>query len=238
MRSNIFTIFLILACSLTYGQDKKVWKGKPNSIANSLERLDQMFDDTAKYNFMIMPEDFAVSRLHHGFGRWMRNNWGLWGSGELKSELIDSGYVHPDDMSSALLKAYHRQLNNKPLDLKKDAAKYKAFWSKNGDGHSAGDVGIDFENLTTISDIIDYYPIGDTILVNIYAAYKKLLQTYASNVQGVAIVKSHNGNKLQVEILTLEQKKKHFPEREVGEIFETSPKYCNLIPPNNWKEKH
>jgi len=134
----LLLILFTLNFYLSYGQIKDPWKGKPNSIEESFQYLDQMFDDTAKYSFITLPEDIATSRLHNAFGRWVRNNWGLWGSGKLKTELIDSGFMHPDDMSSILLKAYHRKLNGEALNLKEDAKAYQTYWNQTGgEGHFA-----------------------------------------------------------------------------------------------------
>ena len=231
----LLSIILTLTFLLGFGQIKDPWKGKPSSIDESFLYLDQMFDDTAKYTFVTLPEDIATSRLHHGVGRWIRNNWGLWGSGQLKTELIDSGFVHPDDMSSVLLKAYHRKLNGKPLNLKEDAKAYQAYWNKTGgEGFSAGDLGGDHKKHTTNDELLVYFPVGDTIVVSIYADHKKLFQKYASSVEGIAVVKSHNSENLNVKLLSIEEKKKHEPEREIGEEYEISPIYCSLIPPKGW----
>lgn len=207
----LLTILLSLTFYTGFGQVKNPWKGKPNSIEESFQFLDQMLDDTAKYTFATFPEDIATSRLHYGLGRWIRNNWGLWGSGKLKNELIDSGFVHPDDMSSILLKAYHRKLNDEPLNLSGDHKQH-----------------------TTSEELLRYFPVGDTIVVNIYATQKKLFQKYASNVKGIAVIQSHNSEKLKVKLLSIEQKKKHKTKRVVGEEYEISPIYCNLIPPKGW----
>ncbi|MEM9051351.1 MAG: DUF6794 domain-containing protein [Bacteroidota bacterium] len=231
----LFTISLTVFFNLAFGQIKDPWKGKPKSIEESFEYFDQMFDDTAKYTFQTLPEDIAASRLHHGFGRWIRNNWGLWGSGDLKTELVDSGFVHPDDMSSVLLKAYHRRLNKKPLDLKKDALFYQAYRKRTeGDGFSTGDLSSDFTQDTTMEELLSYFPVGDTIIVSVYASTKKLFQTYASSVKGMAVVKSHEADNLNVQLLSIKHKKKHEPERQIGDEYAISPFSCSLIPPKGW----
>ena len=68
---------------MIYGQTDRVLKGKPKALDETYVYLDKMFDDTAKYSFMTLPEDVATSRLHFGLGMWIRNNWGLWGYSEL-----------------------------------------------------------------------------------------------------------------------------------------------------------
>ena len=232
----LLVVSSILFPDTCQAQIKNPWKGKPDSIQESFLYLDQMFDDTAKYTFLTFPEDIATARLHNRFGRWMRNNWGLWGSGRLKRELIDSGFVHPDDMSSTLLKAYHRSLSNEPLRLKDEARTYRAHWdTTNAESFSAGDLGIDHEHFTTIEDLATLFTVGDTVIVNLYATYTKMFQEYSSHLQGTAVVRSRSGGELSVELLSIEQKKRHEPEHKEGDLFQVSPLYCELIPPKGWR---
>ncbi len=49
---------------------------------------------------------------HHGFGTWLRNNWGLWGGSRLQTYFIERGVRHPDSMSSKILEFYYDWLNN------------------------------------------------------------------------------------------------------------------------------
>ncbi|MBC3539323.1 DUF6794 domain-containing protein [Rufibacter sediminis] len=234
----LIVITLLFTFNLSFGQVKDPWKGKPNSIEDSFLCLDRMFGDTAKYTFATLPEDISTFRLHHGFGTWIRNNWGLWGSSKLKQELTGLGFVHPDDMSSFLLKAYHRRLNNKPLQIEEEAKAYQAYWNKAGrEGFSAGDLGNDHTKRTTNQELLDYFPVGDTIVVNLYATHKKLFQNYASSVEGIAVIKSHNTEKLNIRLLSVKQKEKHLPEHKAGQEFEISPISCSLIPPKGWNVK-
>jgi hypothetical protein len=77
-------------------------------------------------------EDNTV-KYHHSLGRWMRNNWGLWGSSELKTYFEELGFTHADDMSSIILDSFHLYLNNLPLDsyLEEQVKFYKDYWAKN-----------------------------------------------------------------------------------------------------------
>ncbi len=187
---TIITISILLITILSYGQPDNPWKGKPKTIEEAYLYLDKMFDDTAKYTFMTLPEDIATSRLHSGFGMWMRNNWGLWGNSQLMQCLIDSGFIHPDDMSAIILKTYHRRLNDKPLNFHEDAERYIAYWEKaEGDGFSAGDLNADHDTNTTIEELMKFFPEGDTIVTSIFAEKKGIFQTYASSVRAIAVIK-------------------------------------------------
>jgi len=48
---------------------------------------------------------------HHGFGTWLRNNWGLWGGSRLQLYLTKKGIDHPDSMSASILEYYYDWLN-------------------------------------------------------------------------------------------------------------------------------
>lgn len=71
-------------------------------------------------------------------------------------------------------------------------------------------------------------------MISLYAGHKKLFQSYASSLEGIAIVQSHSSEKLKVKLISIEQKKKHEPDREIGEEYEILPFYCSLIPPKGW----
>ena len=60
---------------------------------------------------------------HHGFGTWLRNNWGLWGGSRLQQYLISKGLSHPDNMSATILEFYYDWLNEQH-------EKWKEFESK------------------------------------------------------------------------------------------------------------
>jgi Domain of unknown function (DUF6794) len=87
-------------------------KSDPNSktLEEAISYLDNILSDEAK-TFM-RTERNALS-MHHTLGRWMRNEWGLWGTGsELKQHLQkEHGQYHPDGMSSLILKSYSEHLS-------------------------------------------------------------------------------------------------------------------------------
>lgn len=56
---------------------------------------------------------------HHGFGTWLRNNWGLWGGSRLQQYLLGKGLNHPDDMSATILEYYYDWLHGQNEDWKK-----------------------------------------------------------------------------------------------------------------------
>lgn len=70
-----------------------------------------------------------LSSTHHGFGRWIRNNWGLWDQkGGLYRYFINNGLGHADDMSSIILTSFHRYYNGKSMDIDNQIEYYKEYW--------------------------------------------------------------------------------------------------------------
>lgn len=76
---------------------------------------------------------------HHGLGTALRNCWGLWAGGSALGRWFNKrGIKHPDDMSSIVLTSLHRKLNKKSIDLKRQIAGYKAYWSKRRKDYESG----------------------------------------------------------------------------------------------------
>jgi hypothetical protein len=72
-------------------------------------------------NKLLKSKDIAIIKnlknrtetiaYHHGFGMWLRNNWGLWGGSRLQQYLLAKGLNHPDSMSAAILEYYYDWLH-------------------------------------------------------------------------------------------------------------------------------
>lgn len=131
-------------------------KSLRESQPKNLEECFKFFDENVKdiEEFKNSSEREAVGGCHMFLGRGLRNEWYLWWSEELlahckkegkpypeeKPELVkyfndELGVFHADDMSSIILKSYHRKLNGKPLDLEKQAKYYQDFWKKSLEGN-------------------------------------------------------------------------------------------------------
>lgn len=83
----------------------------PKTVEEAIEFLDKELNKEDK-EFLI--EHSAVS-VHHSLGRWIRNNWGLWESSELKGLLMEKGYSEPDEMSNYIIEEYIKHLKNRLL---------------------------------------------------------------------------------------------------------------------------
>jgi hypothetical protein len=71
---------------------------------------------------------------HHGTGRWLRNEWGLWEDSRLAKWFNEKGIHHADDMSGIIFTSFWRELNSEPIKLDEQIQYYQDFWeAQNGD---------------------------------------------------------------------------------------------------------
>ena len=79
-------------------------------------------------SFKNKEEKFAAISLHGGYGMSIRNTWGLWKrKGKLFEYFKANGIYHPENISNAIFVSFHRKLNNKPIELEKEAEIYKEY---------------------------------------------------------------------------------------------------------------
>lgn len=102
----------------------------PKNLYESLEKINSFWDDSTKRKVFEWTEDEFATNAHFGFGRWMRNNWGLWGGSRLSVYFNKIGVHHPEDMSSIILISYHRSLVGKEIELEKQVKIYQEYWDK------------------------------------------------------------------------------------------------------------
>jgi hypothetical protein len=148
--------------------DKYPDKCVPKDLNDALNYLNCTWLDKDKEEFKLKDENEAVSELHMGTGQGIRNEWGLW---ERKNSLYryfkSKGIFHPDDMSSIILKSFHRQLNNKDIALECQIENIKNYWEK------ARKDEIIKANQKKVLDKIEFekYKIGDTVLIRFAKSY-------------------------------------------------------------------
>jgi hypothetical protein len=115
---------------------------QPYNLEDCFRILKDIMDRAELLMFKDYLEGNAIAITHHYLGRYLRNNWYLNWSKELAAETKDKGYpqemplivewfnndydiTNPDDMSSIILRSFHRKLNNKPLDIAGQVKQYK-----------------------------------------------------------------------------------------------------------------
>jgi hypothetical protein len=98
----------------------------PKDLNDAFTQLDQLIDDADKDKTRSVEEELAVKKLFPTLGRWMWVNWHFMEGSRLSAYLASYGLKSPEDMSSFLIRSYHRYLNKKDLDIKGQMAVFKA----------------------------------------------------------------------------------------------------------------
>jgi len=124
----------------------------PKNIEDSFSQINSFWADSTRLKMKNLTEDEFSSRLHLGFGMWIRNNWQLWGGSRLSKYFNDLGIHHPDDMSGIILDSYHRYLNNKEIKLEEQVKYYQEYWAKTK-----------AEQIKNTQEEFSEYKIGDTV---------------------------------------------------------------------------
>lgn len=103
----------------------------PSNLKECFEVLDIWFSaDDQKIILEAETEDIMYD-LHHGLGRKIRNDWGLWKEDSNLFRYFKSlGIWHPDDMSGIILVSYWRLKHNQPINLDQQIKYYQDFWEK------------------------------------------------------------------------------------------------------------
>ncbi len=105
---------------------------KPKNFNECLLQLDTLINDSLKQWIICLPDGRFGNIVHHSFGMYLRNNWGLWGETELAKNLYEMGIFHPDDMSAIILDSYQRKLKGEELKLEEQLKYYQDFWRESG----------------------------------------------------------------------------------------------------------
>lgn len=105
----------------------------PKDLDDCFLQLDSFWNDSIKNDIKANSENDFLTESHFGIGRWIRNNWGLWGEkgSRLSKYFNEKGAYHPDDISSVILTSYYRHLQNKPIELEKQISYYDFYWKVN-----------------------------------------------------------------------------------------------------------
>lgn len=107
-------------------------KGSPKNLDEAILLLmdDILEDEDIKEIKLIEEENFVIFN-HHQIGREIRNDWGLWKKDiPIVKWFNEKGIYHADDMSSIILKSFHRKICNKNINLNKQIKFYRDYWEK------------------------------------------------------------------------------------------------------------
>jgi hypothetical protein len=102
----------------------------PTTLDEAIEALATLLSEEDRVTIAKMSEN-EVSRLYHSLGQWIRNNWNLWIGGPLLEHMKSLGFIHPDDMSSSIIREFWARMNGVPSKITEEIEEYKQFWEKN-----------------------------------------------------------------------------------------------------------
>lgn len=91
----------------------------PKDLDDAFNEFLALSPEEEKLKFKNAEEDVVVKKLHYGLGRWMAVNWCFYEGSRLSHYLKEKGIGHPDDMISFMLRAFHRKINDKPVEEEK-----------------------------------------------------------------------------------------------------------------------
>jgi len=213
----------------------------PKNLNDALTYLNCVWSEEDKEKFRTQNESDAVTELHMGTGRAIRNNWGLWAKrkNSLVRQFNSLDIVHPDDISSIILTSFHRQLNSVEIDLDKQVEFYKQYWKEVEDRQKAvnNEVKRKFRQLS-IGDTIKV-PFGVTRDARSISFYVYPIHSYTENfdciVTGI-INKKKKKKGSYILIIKVTDKWFHNEEdykrksrMEIGELFSHPINYFKTI---------
>lgn len=109
----------------------------PKDLEDCFTELSKIMAPENLERFKTGDENTVVGGAHRGLGMWLRNNWGLWSGSRLAVYFKQIGLTHPDDMSTIILRSYHRRLNGKDIQLEQQIDYYQDYWKKVKERESA-----------------------------------------------------------------------------------------------------
>jgi hypothetical protein len=99
----------------------------PKDIPDVFKQLIARSDTASLNSFKKMPETEAVNYQMDRLGMLMLKSWDFYEGSRISNHLRELGVTNPEDMSFFLLLTFHRNLNNKPLDIKPIVEKIKKY---------------------------------------------------------------------------------------------------------------
>jgi glutathione peroxidase-family protein len=134
----------------------------PKDLEDAFVELSKMLSP-ALLNEIRLKSERDMIEYHHGFGKWLRNNWGLWAGLRLAQYFRQLGINHPDDMSGIILTSFWRHLHSQPIKLEEQVEAYKEYWRKGAEKEAA---------ITHVSETAMSSPLkassGETIRLSAY----------------------------------------------------------------------
>lgn len=104
----------------------------PADFEECLKFLDTRTSEKMKEWIRCLPDHEFSGKVHHGYGMYLRNNWGLWAFSDLAKNLYEMGIFHPDDMTTIILTSFQRRLKGEDIKLQEQIKYHQDYWRKHG----------------------------------------------------------------------------------------------------------
>lgn len=102
----------------------------PKNLDDALSHLEKVLTKEDKEKIEQMESSKDMTGYHFGFGRQLRNDWGLWAESRLALWFNEQGIHHADDMSGIILDSLWSHINKKPIELDKQIKVYQDYWKE------------------------------------------------------------------------------------------------------------
>lgn len=88
----------------------------PKDLADAHKTLEEIAEPSGLKIFKSGEEEMVATKLRLGLGRWIEINWNFYEGSRLSHHLKKQGLLHPEDMSTYIIRTFHRKLMEKELN--------------------------------------------------------------------------------------------------------------------------
>ena len=96
----------------------------PKDLNDALMELDKIMEEGAKKRFQAYSEEDARTKTHFSFGKYINARWSIQEGSRLTAWFQKCKIYNFDDMIDCVITAYHRKLNDKPIQFEELANYY------------------------------------------------------------------------------------------------------------------
>lgn len=96
----------------------------PKDLNDAMLELNKIMEQGARQKFQKMTEDDARTKTHFSFGKYINARWSIMEGSRLTLWFQKNKIYNYDDMIDCVIVAYHRTLNNKPIQFEELATYY------------------------------------------------------------------------------------------------------------------
>lgn len=100
----------------------------PKNLKEAVNRIIDATPDIVQEKIIEGSDELRFA--HFGLGKWIRNNWGLWGGSKLQEWFHEKGIRHADDMSGIILETVKREIRGEDWDIAGQVQSYREYWKK------------------------------------------------------------------------------------------------------------